>query len=247
MEMSGHWRSRWKHARLAVLACIAAGLALAGCSSFDTAQKERTAAASKPALSEQQQVVDRARTTIDAAKTDPAFGNAPDLLRRARGVVIVPGLIKGGFFVGAEGGNGVLVGHDKRGWSDPAFYTLASGSFGLQIGLEAAQVVMFVMTDKGLDAMLRNEFKFGAQAGLAVVVLGSNVQAGSTTALNADIIVWATAQGAYAGITLEGSYLRPRDDYNKEYYGKPVTPREIVIDRKAHNPGSNALRTALGS
>jgi lipid-binding SYLF domain-containing protein len=126
-------------------------------------------------------------------------------------------------------------------WSDPAFYTMASASFGLQIGIQSAEVVMVIMTDKALTALEQDQFKFGAQASLAVVTLGSNAQAATSTALDsADIIVWASASGAYAGLTLEGSLVKPRDSYNETFYGRPIAVKEILM-----SPGSNPVAAGL--
>jgi lipid-binding SYLF domain-containing protein len=199
------------------------------------------------AASDQQNLVDEARITLDHLKTDQEFGNASDLLKRAQGVLIVPNLVKAGFFLGGEGGDGVMFARARGGggWSDPAFYTLASASFGLQIGIESAEVVFLVMSDRGLRALEQDEFKFGAQAGLAVVTLGANAQMASSTALDtADIIVWASASGAYAGLTLEGSIVKPRDSYNEAYYGREIEPTAIFAGQ-AHNPGADAVKRAL--
>jgi lipid-binding SYLF domain-containing protein len=230
--------------RATLLAALAASPLIA-CSSMEASNQERTASQSQPAMSEQQQLVEKARLTVQAVKTDPSFGNAPDLLRRARAVVVVPNLIKGGFFVGGEGGHAVMLTRQGTGWSNPAFYTLGSGSFGLQIGLEQAQVVMFAMTDKALNGLMQDQFKFGAQAGVSVLMLGSNVQGATTPKLDADIIVWAKSQGAYAGITLEGSILKPDAEATAAYYGRALTPREILLGGAVQNPRANALRQSL--
>src|SRR5579859_5052463 len=203
------------------------------------------ALAARPALaaSDQQNLVDQARITLDHLKTDKEFGDAQNMLRRARAVLIVPNLVKAGFFLGGEGGDGVMLAHNRSGWSDPAFYTLGSASFGLQIGIQAAEVVMLVMNDKALNALKQDEFKFGAQAGLAVVTLGASAQAASSTALNsADIIVWASASGAYAGITLEGSIVKPRDSYNESYYGRPLSLKQILSGTVTRAAGAESLR-----
>jgi lipid-binding SYLF domain-containing protein len=207
-----------------------------------------TLALARPAqaASDEQNLVDEARITLDHLKSDKAFGNAREMLRRARAVLIVPNLVKAGFFLGGEGGDGVMLARSARNtWNGPAFYTLASGSFGLQIGIESAEVVMLIMTDKALNALEQDEFKFGAQAGLAVVTLGASAQAASSTALDsADIIVWASASGAYAGITLEGSIVKPRNTYNENYFGRPLIPKQI-LNGTVKNPGADSLRRAL--
>lgn len=199
------------------------------------------------AASEQQNLVEQARITLDHLKTDQSFGTAPELLKRARAVLIVPNLVKAGFFFGGEGGDGVMLARGPRGtWSDPAFYTLASASFGLQIGIQSAEVVMLVMTDKALQALEQDQFKFGAQAGIAVVTLGSSAQAASSTAMDsADIIMWASASGAYAGVTLEGSIVKPRDSYNEAYYGRPIAVKEILNMNQGQKADADALRKGL--
>ncbi len=199
------------------------------------------------AATDQQNLVDKARMTLDDLRHDKEFGNAQTLLHRARAVLIIPNLVKAGFFLGGEGGDGVMLARSAGGtWTDPAFYTMASASFGLQIGIQSAEVVMLIMTDRALTALEQDQFKFGAQASLAVVTLGSNAQAATSTALDsADIIVWASASGAYAGLTLEGSLVKPRDSYNETYYGRPIAVREILNTNDVHNPGADALRKAL--
>ena len=199
------------------------------------------------AATEQQNLVDESRITLDHLRHDKEFGNAKELLHRARAVLIVPNLVKAGFFLGGEGGDGLMLARSAHGtWTDPAFYTMASASFGLQIGIQQAEVVMLVMSDRALTALEQDQFKFGAQASLAVVTLGSNAQAASSTALDsADIIVWASASGAYAGLTLEGSLVKPRDSYNESYYGRPIAVREILNNNGGHNPSADSLRQML--
>jgi lipid-binding SYLF domain-containing protein len=177
---------------------------------------------------EQIELVRRSNVVLDEARHDPQFGNSGHLFQSARGVMVVPQLVKGGFFVGGEGGNGTLMARHGNRWSDPAFYTLASASFGLQIGLEVAEVVLFVMSGRALNAWMRDEVRLGGQAGLTVLVVGSNAAASSTTNVNVDVIAWAKAKGAYAGLTLEGSIIKPKQDWNIAYYGRQLTPVQIL-------------------
>ena len=200
------------------------------------------------AQSDQQVTVDRAGFVINDLRHDKAFGNARDLLRRARAVLIVPRLYKGGFFVGGEGGTGVLLTQKSvGGWSEPAFYAIGSASFGLQIGLEQSEMIMFVMSQKALDALMRDQFKFGANAGLAVVTLGSSVEAATTAAAGPDIVVWASSSGAYAGVSLNGSIIKPQFDEDHAYYGPGVTQQDILFRGTVANPHASALVGALGS
>jgi lipid-binding SYLF domain-containing protein len=198
--------------------------------------------------SEQSNLVDKARHTLDDLRRDKEFGNARDLLKRARGVMIVPTLVKGGFFFGGEGGDAVMLSRSgDAGWSQPCFYTLASASFGLQIGLEQSELILIVLSDRAMNAFMQDEFKVGAQAGLAVVTLGSTAEAATTSHLNADIVVWSSSTGLYGGLTLNGSLIKPRTSYNAAYYGHAENPTDILIRRGApHVAGSDALVESLG-
>lgn len=196
---------------------------------------------------EQQQVVDRARLTIEDIRKDKAFGNARDLATRARAVLIIPRLYKGGFFIGGEGGTGVLLTHGTAGWSQPAFYYLGSASFGLQIGLEQAEMVMFIMTQNALDALYADQFKIGANAGITVVTLGSGVEGATTSNAGADIVTWASASGAYAGISLNGSVIKPANEDNKAYYGSEATAKMITSGGNLTNAGTAGLRQSLAT
>lgn len=199
------------------------------------------------AATDEQNLVDRARITLDDVKRDKEFGNTRELLKRAQAVLIVPSLLKGGFFVGGEGGTGVLLTRrPDDSWSYPAFYTMASASFGLQIGAQESELVLIALTDKAKRAFMQDEFKIGGEAGLAVVTLGASAEAATTANLNADIVVWASSTGAYAGLTLNGSVIKPRDTYNTDYYGKPSSPQMITTDAVS-NRAADPLRATLRS
>ena len=200
-----------------------------------------------PRAGQEQGLVDRATLTVNEV-----FGegndrlNASRLLRRARAVLVCPRIFKAGFFFGGEGGGCVLVGRDAAGsWSSPAFYSLGSGSFGLQAGIQDLQIVMLIMNDRALTAVLDNQLKLGADASLAVATLGGSVEAATTAAVGADILAFARARGLYAGVTLEGSLLAARSEWNRSYYRQEVSPRQIVVAMQAHNPGADPLRAAL--
>jgi lipid-binding SYLF domain-containing protein len=131
-------------------------------------------------------------------------------LKEARGVLIVPSLLKAGFVFGGSGGSVVLVVRDeKKGqWSQPAFYyTIGSVSFGLQIGGEAAEVIMMVRTQKAVDMLLASSFKLGGDTSIAVVPVGGGAKANVV----ADILSFSRSQGAYAGLALDGSVITVRD------------------------------------
>jgi lipid-binding SYLF domain-containing protein len=194
--------------------------------------------------SDQTALLAHASRTVDDMRADGTFGPSRDLLRRARAVLIVPTLVKGGFMFGAEGGDGVLIARTRHGWSSPAFYTIGSASFGLQIGLEAAHMVMFIMSDRALRAVEQDKFKLGAGAGLTIVTVGANAQGATSGNLTGDLIVWSSTKGAYGGLTLEGSVLAPDGDKNADFYGRPVSVPAILADH-VRNPDADILRHDL--
>ncbi len=191
-------------------------------------------------------VLAHASATVSDLKHDPVFGNARATLRNARAVLIVPSLVKGGFIFGAEGGDGVLLARTRRGWSAPAFYTLGSASFGLQIGLEQAQLVMFIMSERALRGIEQGKFKLGAGAGLTIVTLGAAAEAATPANLSGDLIVWSVAKGAYGGLTVNGSVIAPQDNSNAAFYGRRVSAHDILSGRVS-NPAAGRLRANLAS
>jgi SH3 domain-containing YSC84-like protein 1 len=204
------------------------------------------AGAARADMAAQQATVDHATGTLQDLRRDKEFGNARSLLHRARAVLIVPRLFKAGFFIGGEGGDAVLMVRSGRGWSDPAFYTIGSASFGLQIGAQTSELVLFIMSQRALDAVMNDNFKIGANAAISVVTLGSSVEAATTANVGADIIAWASSSGAYAGLTLNGSVIAANRDANVSYYGRPVTAREIVSGGVRSRAAGGLLRT-IGS
>ena len=194
------------------------------------------------------QVVDAATTTVERMKTDTNFQQTfmPELAK-ARAVLIVPALYKGGFFFGGQYGNGVLLARKADGsWTYPAFYTIEGGSFGFQIGLESSAIILLVMSDAGLTAVLNNQFKIGADAGITVVAVGASVGAATTSNLGADILAYSlSGVGLYGGLSLEGSVLSPRESWDAAYYGHNLSSRAIVLDNAATNPQAEHLRDIL--
>ena len=197
---------------------------------------------------DQQQAVNSALSTIERMRTSDGFGKElQSRLGHARGILIVPSLYKGGFVFGGQYGNGVLLGHlDDGSWSYPAFYTMEGGSFGLQIGIETTSIVFLIMSDKALNAVLSNQFKFGADTGITFLAVGAGINASTTSNLGADIIAFSlTGLGLYGGISLEGTILAPRESWNALYYGKEVSSRSLILDSTTINPEADKLRDFL--
>jgi lipid-binding SYLF domain-containing protein len=199
------------------------------------------------AQAEEQALVDRATLTLQEMM-GPAdnTGDARALLRNARGVLICPRVFRAGFFIGGEFGECVLAARGGGGsWSSPAFYSLVGGSFGLQAGLQDAQVISLIMTQKGLNAVLDSQFKFGAEAGLAFATLGRSIQGATTAAVGADIVTIGRSRGLFAGITLDGAVLSANSSAMRAYFGREASARQVVVAMELHNPGSDPLRGAL--
>jgi len=203
--------------------------------------------AGAPQSGEEQGLVDRATLSLQEILGE---GNdrlqAATQLRKARAVLVCPRIFKAGFFFGAEGGGCVLVGRDAAGsWSSPAFYSLSSGSFGLQAGIQDLQLMMLIMNDRALNALLDSQLKLGADASVAFAGYGGSVSGATTTAVGADILAYARARGLFAGIALEGSLVSARSEWNRSYYGQDIGARQVVVAMQAHNPGADPLRAAL--
>ncbi len=201
----------------------------------------------RPALAndaqEARQLVEKARITLDAFLADHQMGPPlRSLLPKARGVLIFPQVLRGAFIVGASGGTGVLLAQDTPGghWGGPAFYTIGEGSFGLQAGGEASEVVLVALTERGVTALLSTSVKLGGDLGVAAGPIGAGASA-ATQNLSADILSYSRSKGLYAGISLDGAVVAVREALNTAYYGKAVTPTQILIQHRASNPQAALL------
>jgi lipid-binding SYLF domain-containing protein len=195
---------------------------------------------------EQQTLVDRATLTLQEMMTQTVSNGPRDLIKNAKGVMICPRIFKAGFFFGGEGGSCVLLARGGNAtWSYPAFYTIGSGSFGFQFGIEDNQLLMLIMTERGLNAVLDSQIKLGANAGLAIATLGAGVQGSTTAAVGADIVAFASSRGLFGGIALEGSVMSTDTKWDQLYYGQPFAARQLVMQMQGANPGSDPLRDLL--
>jgi lipid-binding SYLF domain-containing protein len=160
------------------------------------------------------------------------------VLGKAEGIAIFPGTIRGGFILGAERGRGILSARDPmtRAWSPPAFLTITGGSIGLQIGVRATDLVLVIQNRRGLENLVRNEFKIGAGAAVTGGPVGRDAQAATDIQLRAEILSYSRSRGLFAGATLEGSTIRQDQDANGRFYGGKLTTRDVVFDGKAKAP-----------
>jgi SH3 domain-containing YSC84-like protein 1 len=194
------------------------------------------------------QALAQADATLQNFLKDPDMTSFREYAKNAKGVYIVPKLVKGAFMVGLEGGNGVLLAREgaSGAWSEPGFYEISAASFGLQAGAQRSEVILLIMTEKGLESMLTSSVKLGADGSVAVGPIGGGIEGSTTPSLNADFLSFARSKGLYAGLSLEGASVRTRDDLNQAYYGKPVRPTNIFVSRDVSaNPHSKELHMTL--
>ena len=194
-----------------------------------------------------QQLVDRATKTLNTFVADKDMGpSLKTLLKKAHGVLIYPRVFRGAFVVGAAGGSGAFLAYDAKAkkWGGPAFYTIGEASFGLQAGGDASEVVLVALTERGMTALLATSAKLGADVGIAVGPVGAGAEA-ATANLSADIISFSRAKGLYAGVSLEGAVVATRGALNKAYYGKEVSPTDILVKRTVSNKKAAGLVSAV--
>jgi lipid-binding SYLF domain-containing protein len=153
-----------------------------------------------------------------------------DLLNKAQCVIIVPGLKKGAFIVGAKYGKGFVSCRSKSGvgWGAPGSVRVEGGSFGFQIGGSETDVIMLVMNERGMKRLLTSKFTLGGDASAAAGPVGRSTQAETDAFMTAEILTWSRSRGLFAGISLSGATLREDSDWNNELYGRKITNREIL-------------------
>lgn len=220
--------------RMAQCLSLALIAALAGCAS--TRDRDETRAATE-------QELQRAQATLENFRKDPELGWFRDHLKDAKAVIVAPQVGRGGFIFAGSGGDAVALVREGRAdrWSGPAFYKMGSASVGLQIGGDVSEIVMLVMTDKGANALLNPKFTLGGDASVAAGPVGI----GASRIVNADIVSFARSKGAYAGVSIAGAYITPDERANQAYYGKPVTPVDILVRHSVDNPASASLKRSL--
>ena len=195
----------------------------------------------------QQLLVDKARIVVDTFTAIPEMVWFRKYLKDAKGVLIVPDLYKGAWFLGGSGGRGVFLVRDQETgkWFGPAFYTMGSVSFGLQFGGQKSEAIILVMTQKGIKSLERTSVKFGGDASVAAGPVGFGAQGATAPSLNVDYLTFVRSMGAFVGISLDGAIMDENYDWNKAYYGKPVRPTDIIVTHSASNPNGAKLRSTV--
>lgn len=195
------------------------------------------------ASTEAKGVVDRATATVKAFAADKDYVSLPGLMAKAKAVLVYPQIIEGGFIIGGSGGTGVLLVRDEMSgnFSAPAFYSMGGISLGFLAGGQAAEVLLLINSQNALDSMLSTKVKLGGNASYAVGPKGI----GQGATINADIISYSKAKGAYAGIALDGQVIDVRESLNAAFYGKPASPVDILVKNNVSNADAAPLQAAL--
>ena len=200
-----------------------------------------------------QELVDKARATFNDFVADKVMQPFRDLLKQARGVYIAPQVFRGAFIFGAAGGTGILVAKDEqdRKWYGPAFYTIGEASFGFQAGGEASEIVLLVMTQRGVTALLGTNIKLGGDVSLVAGPFGGGVR-GETAGISVDIVSFARSKGLYGGVSVQGAVVAVRDSLNGAYYRPDTTPADILVSHTVTSPQAAPLlktisRAAVGA
>ena len=180
------------------------------------------------------QRLDAAATVFSQVMGTPDKGIPQEMLEHAHCVVIVPDLKTGAFIVGGKYGKGVLSCRNKvgPGWSAPGTVRIEGGSFGFQIGASSTDLIMLIMTERGADKLLASKFTLGAEGSVAAGPVGRTATAQTDVQLHADILSWSRSQGLFAGVALEGATLRQDTDDNQAIYGKRLSNRDIVMQKR---------------
>lgn len=188
-------------------------------------------------------VVAKATLTVNAFAADKDYVSLPGLMAKAKAVLVYPQILEGGFIVGGSGGTGVLLVRDEKSgnFSAPAFYSMGGISLGFLAGGQAAEVLLLINSQNAIDSMLSTKAKLGGNVSYAVGPKG----AGQGSTINADIISFSKARGAYAGMALDGQVIDVRESLNAAYYGKPASPVDILVKQSVSNPDAAPLQAAL--
>jgi lipid-binding SYLF domain-containing protein len=179
--------------------------------------------------------IDRAREAFHELMQTPDESIPRELLESAKCIAVIPGQKKAGFIVGAEFGRGLVVCRTEHGWSGPVFLTIAGGTFGLQIGGASTDVVMVFRNREGLQRLLNDKFKIGADVTAAAGPVGRDTAAATDVEMHAEILTYSRSRGAFAGVSLEGAVVSPDGNADEALYGKGVD-REAVLNGKVSVP-----------
>lgn len=190
-------------------------------------------AESGPDVREEQERARKAAEVLDSIMAAPDQEIPADLLAEAHGIAVIPNVVKGAFLAGGRFGKGLVAARDENGqWGTPLYVDIGGGSFGLQIGVAATDLILVFTEPKGLEEMLKDNLKLGAEAGAVAGPVGRQVEAGTNLTFDSPIYSYSRNKGVFAGVSLDGSVLSVDDSSNHEVYGKDVSGSDILVRRK---------------
>lgn len=192
-------------------------------------------------------IIDESANVFREIMSTPDKGIPHDILEKAQCIGIIPGLKRAGFIVGAKYGKGVLVCRTGSGWSGPSIERIEGGSVGFQIGAGETDLVFVVQNKSGENKLMEDKFTMGGDASVMGGPVGRTAEAQTDAMMHAEILSYSRARGVFAGISLDGSTLRPDNDDNAALYGKPVTNREILTGRVSRPAAARPLYSAIDS
>jgi lipid-binding SYLF domain-containing protein len=208
------------------LACICLSLLLTSTA---------VAASSKDDL---QARIDSAKVVLDQIMSAKDHSIPSNILRSATCVAVIPGMVKGAFFAGAQYGQGVVTCRTGHGWSAPVFLRMAGGSFGLQFGGEATDLILVAVNDRGMQDLLKNKFKIGADASAAAGPVGRQGDAATDWKMSAELLSYSRVKGIFAGIDLDGTSVSQNREDTELYYGGPQDFHAVLKGSVAVPPGA---------
>jgi SH3 domain-containing YSC84-like protein 1 len=191
--------------------------------------------------------LDHAGSVLHEIMAAPDKGIPEEVLEHAKCVAVVPHLLKGGFVFGAENGRGVATCRTADGWSAPIFFAITGGSWGLQIGVEGIDLVMIIQNERGMKQLLSSKFELGADASAAAGPVGRHASADTDWKMNAEILTYSRARGAFAGLTLNGASIRRDDDSTEAIYGHDVSNARILNGEVAMPGAAHSFLDAVRS
>lgn len=189
--------------------------------------------------------IEAAGRVMNEIMAAPDKGIPTNILSDAECVAVVPSLLKGGFIIGGAYGRGVATCRTQKGWSGPAPFRIEGGSFGLQIGGEAVDLVMVIMNERGMRALLSSKFKVGVDASAAAGPVGRHAEGATDWKLRAQVLTYSRARGVFAGISLNGAAIHQDKDDTRALYGHMVTFKSILTGVAPVPAGSEPFVSAV--
>ncbi|MEO8506672.1 MAG: lipid-binding SYLF domain-containing protein [Betaproteobacteria bacterium] len=230
--------------RMISIAAMASLFAFGGYAAAQTttAPSAQPGMQSPVAYTEQQELVNSAETTIGNFMRDPDMDWLQRHIGDAKAVLVAPQIVKAGYIFGGSGGRAVLFVRNASGkWEGPAFYNVGAATVGFQAGISVSETLTLVMTDKGVNSLMAPSIKLGGDASIAAGPVG----AGAASDITTDFVAFSRSKGIYGGLNLEGSVIAVNNDWNSAYFGKPVTPTDIVMTGKVRNAEADRIAQEL--